>query len=80
MGRWVTSNPDVALSGLIAVAFLGSLVIGGGLAVDGAISGSWIQAVSGVALLAYLSWMIWMAGQVVRKALKAKPLNRETEC
>jgi hypothetical protein len=75
----VTSNPDVALSGLIALAFLGILVIAGGLAVNGAISGSWIQVVGGVVLLAYLSWMTWMAGQVVRKALKAKPMKPEIE-
>jgi hypothetical protein len=74
MDKGITSNPDVALSGLIAVAWVGVLFIGGGLAVNGAVSGAWTQAIGGLAYLLFLSWLIWEAGQVVRKALKgAKP-------
>jgi hypothetical protein len=72
MEKGVTTNPDDALSGLIFMAWLGVIVISGGLAVDGVISGAWIQVIGGVALLAFLSRMIWQAGRVVRKALKGE--------
>jgi hypothetical protein len=70
MDKGITTNPDAALSGLIAVAWVGVLFVGGGLAVDGVLNGAWIRVLGGIAYLVGFSWMIWEVGQVVRKALK----------
>jgi hypothetical protein len=72
MDKGITTNPDVALSGLIAVAWVGVLIIGGGLAVDGVLSRAWIRATGGAAYVLLFSWMIWEAGRVVRKALRLR--------
>jgi hypothetical protein len=71
MDKGITTNPDAALSGLIAVAWVGVLFVGGGLAVDGVLNGAWVRVLGGAAYLLGFSWMIWEAGQVVRKAVKA---------
>lgn len=67
-----TKDPDVALSGLIAMALFGVFLIGGGLFVSGIVDGAWVRIIGGVVWLAGLSWMVWQAGQVVRGALKGR--------
>lgn len=69
MQKGFTQDPNVALTGLISMALLGVLTIGGGLVVTGFVDGSWIRIVGGTVLLTGLSWMVWEAGQVVRKGL-----------
>lgn len=64
-----TNDPNVALTGLVSVALLGVIVMCGGLAIDGVLDRSWFQVSAGVLLLAYLSWMVWQAGHVVRRSL-----------
>jgi hypothetical protein len=69
MDKGITTNPDAALSGLIAVAWVGVLVVDGGLAVDGLLNGAWARALGGAAYLLGFSWMIRETGQVIRKAV-----------
>lgn len=69
MEKGFTQDPNVALTGLISIALLGVLVIGGGLVVSGFVEGAWIRIVGGAVLLTGLSWMVWQAGRVVRKGL-----------
>jgi hypothetical protein len=71
MDKGITTDPGVALMGLIALAWVGVLFVGGGLIVDGLLSGAWVRTLGGAAYLLGFSWMIWEAGRVVRKALKA---------
>lgn len=70
MRNGFTDDPHVALTGLLSIALLGVLVVGGGLMVAGVLEGSWLQAVAGALLLGYLSWMVWQAGHVVRYSLR----------
>jgi hypothetical protein len=70
MGKGITTNPGVALSGLIAMAMVGILFIGGGMALNGLVSNSWFRVITGLGFLAGFSWIAWEAGEVVRKALK----------
>lgn len=69
MGHGFTRDPGVALSGLVSLAFLGVLVVGGGLIASGLIDGSRLQAASGAVLFVGLSAMIFRAGRVVRHGL-----------
>jgi hypothetical protein len=70
MEKGSTTDPRTALSGLIAMALVGILVIGGGMAVSGLVSSSWLQVVAGVAFLTGFSWLALEAGKVVREALR----------
>ncbi len=69
MQRGITYDPGVALSGLIAVALLGVLFLGVGLIVDGLFSHSWIRTLFGAVYILVLSWLVWHAGQVIRRSL-----------
>lgn len=70
MKNGFTTDPYAALAGLIGIALLGLLVIGGGLIVSGLNDRSWIQMVGGAVLWVGLSWMTWQAGRVIRRALR----------
>lgn len=65
-----TRDPNAALSGLVGIALLGVLVIGGGLIVTGLLDRSWFRVLSGAVLLVVLCWATWQAGQVVRRRLE----------
>jgi hypothetical protein len=54
------------------MAWVGVLLIGGGLVVAGVLAGAWIQAAGGAAYFLLFSWMIREAGQVVRNGLKGR--------
>lgn len=70
MRRGLTEDPNVGLTGLISMALLGVLLIGGGTFADGLLERSWLRMAAGVVLLVGLSSMVWRAGRVVRRSLE----------
>lgn len=76
MEKGITKDPGTALSGLIAMALVGILVIGGGMAASGLVSSSWLRVVTGLAFLAGFSWLALEAGKVVREGLKGTAEKR----
>lgn len=67
--RTITDDPRAALTGLVSLAVLGILGVGGILVVDGAMNGSWLEITGGVAVIAFPVWGIFQGARTIKQHL-----------